>query len=363
MGWRNGSGPAEGAYTGWVPDALVPVEWAPAWAPYPMAVPAGQNRIVWVDVLVPRGQAPGGYRGQVTVRAGDALLAEVPVELRVGAPVMPARPVATMLFWNNGQTQQRMGAGAVRATERHFWQLLHRHRVTPMHDADDVADARRRLPALHGTLYTPAQGYDGPAVGLGDDVVSMGTYGRFGAPDAGDLRTVRDIAALLADEGLLAEVDAFVYAVDEQCGHAWGRGWVDLMEGSDDPNLEHVSVGWTCSDPVARQAVDLVIKWAGFYDPAEQVDGKDVWIYNGSQPFTGTFFTDVEAVSMVALGWIQAMHDIPRWFQWQSNFWIDGNNGGRGAYDPFVQPETFHNQHGESANGDGVLVYPGRQIQ
>ena len=77
-------------------------------------------------------------------------------------------------------------------------------------------------------------------------------------------------------------------------------------------------------DAVAGQPVSLVIKWAGFYDPAEQVPGKEVWIYNGIQPFTGTFFTDAEAASMVSLGWIQAAHAIPRWFQWQSNFWIDG---------------------------------------
>ncbi len=42
-----------------------------------------------------------------------------------------------------------------------------------------------------------------------------------------------------------------------------------------------VPVGWTCSEPVAGQPVDLVLKHADRYDPDERVPGKRVWIYNG----------------------------------------------------------------------------------
>ena len=40
LGWDSGSGPASDRYTGWIPDALIPVEIAPSWAPYPLQVPA-----------------------------------------------------------------------------------------------------------------------------------------------------------------------------------------------------------------------------------------------------------------------------------------------------------------------------------
>ncbi|MGH7293418.1 MAG: hypothetical protein ACRELB_00725, partial [Polyangiaceae bacterium] len=68
-GWEPGSGPPDGAYVGRVPDALIPVEDAPAWDPYPMKVRAHQNGVVWIDVNVPREQAPGAYRGVVTVQS------------------------------------------------------------------------------------------------------------------------------------------------------------------------------------------------------------------------------------------------------------------------------------------------------
>ena len=52
---------------------------------------------------------------------------------------------------------------------------------------------------------------------------------------------------------------------------------------------------------------------------------------------------------------------IERWFYWESIFWDDSNAGGRGPVDPFVAAETFHNRDGDTALGDGLLLYPGRQ--
>jgi len=98
------------------------------------------------------------------------------------------------------------------------------------------------------------------------------------------------------------------------------------------------------------------------FDPAVSVPGKRLWIYNGRQPYTGGFLTDMDAVSPRVNGWLAGKHDLGRWFYWQSTFWRDGNQGGWGAFDPFVTAETFHNQFGEWAVGDGVLVYPGKQV-
>ncbi|HQK17501.1 MAG TPA: DUF4091 domain-containing protein, partial [Polyangiaceae bacterium] len=49
-------------------------------------------------------------------------------------------------------------------------------------------------------------------------------------------------------------------------------------------------------------------------------------------------------------------------FYWESTFWTDGNRGGHGPYDPLLWSETFHNAQGDHCNGDGVLVYPGKQV-
>ena len=73
---------------------------------------------------------------------------------------------------------------------------------------------------------------------------------------------------------------------------------------------------------------------------------------------------DVPATDLRANAWIAMRYGISRWFYWESTFWFDDNRGGRGGehgFDPFVVAETFHNADGDSANGDGILVYPGRQ--
>ena len=59
LGWHGGAGPPAGRFVGWLPDPLIPVALAPAWAPWPMAIPAGENGVVWIDLTIPRDLAPG----------------------------------------------------------------------------------------------------------------------------------------------------------------------------------------------------------------------------------------------------------------------------------------------------------------
>lgn len=87
-----------------------------------------------------------------------------------------------------------------------------------------------------------------------------------------------------------------------------------------------------------------------------------MWIYNGKRPATGSFLTDVPATDAIVNGWIMQQAGIERWFYWKSTFWYDSHRGGGGAIDPFVTAETYHNVHGDRCQGDGVLVYPGRQV-
>jgi hypothetical protein len=101
---------------------------------------------------------------------------------------------------------------------------------------------------------------------------------------------------------------------------------------------------------------------AGDYDAgrADRAKGKEVWIYNGVLPRTGTFLLDADAVSPRVNGWIGEMFGIPHWLYWDSTYWYGRH--GRTPLDPFAEAESFHGDHGDWANGDGVLLYPGRQI-
>jgi hypothetical protein len=363
LAWASGSGPAPGRFTGVVPDALIPVERAPAWSPYPMRVAPRQNGVVWIDLTVPREQEAGGYRARVVVRAGGRTLAVLPLALEVLPATLPARPVATMLYYGRGELERRVGGGSV--AERQLWTLLHRHRLSPVHVVSSVADVRAHLPALDGSLYTAAAGYDGPAQGVGDGLVVIGMYGSLGDPTPAALVTVGAIADELAAHGVFDEADVVLYAEDEDCRSPRGAGWRAALARARAPNARRVRVAWTCSEDPAGQPVDVPIVGAFAYDPARaaaaRAVGKQTWIYAGYRPSTGTVLTDTEAVSLRTLGWIAAMAGTARWFLWETTAWYDGNRGGRGPFDPFVTAETFHNRDGDVLMGDGVLLYPGRQ--
>jgi hypothetical protein len=364
LGWAAGSGPPPGRLPAVVPDALIPIELAPPWAPWPMRVAARENGVVWIDLTVPADLPPATYRGLVTVRDGGQPVGTLALELEVLDATLPARPVSTMLFYERRALDRRIGDG--QAAERQLWTLFHQHRLAPLHGVNAAADVVAHLPALDGSLYTAARGYTGPAAGVGDGIVVLGTYGTLGDPTPAHLAVVGEIADELAARGLFQQADVVLYAEDEDCRSPRGAGWRALLAAAANPNARRVRVGWTCSEDPAEQPVDVPMVIAGAYDPgraaAARAAGKETWIYNGFRPATGTMLTDSEAVSLRTDGWIAAMAGIPRWFIWETTFWYDGNRGGHGPYDPFTTAETFHNQDGEAAMGDGVLVYPGRQV-
>ena len=365
LGWAPGSGPAAGRWTGKVPDALIPVEVAPPWSPYPMTVAAHANGIVWIDVTVGKAQPAGLYKGTVVVKGGGRLLASFPVALEIVDVTLPERPVRTMLHYARSELTRRMGEAAGIAAEKHLLRLLHRHRLSPLHGAMTVAEATSALPMLEGSFYTAHDGYEGPLEGTGDGVLSLGTYGGFGVPDAQKLGVVEAIADVLAQRSLLATTDAFVYAIDEDCSSPHGATWKKLIEGSSNANVKKVRVAWTCSTDATKQPVDIAIQAAAFdakKTAQARAMGKEVWAYNGRMPQTGSFLTDTPAISLRVNGWLEGMFDIGRWFFWETTFWYDDNRGGHGAYDPFVTAETFHNADGDYSMGDGVLVYPGKQV-
>jgi hypothetical protein len=364
LGWAPGSGPTAGRWVGKLPDALIPVEVAPAWSPYPMSIAPQTNGIVWFDVTVGKAQPPGVYKGTVAVKAGGAPLASLPVELEVVDVTLPERPVRTMLHYARSELARRMGGDGA-AAERHLFRLFHRQRLSPLHGAMTAAEASRALPVLDGSFYTAESGYEGPLEGVGDGVLSLGTYGGFGAPDAQKLASVEAIADVLAQRSLLATTDTFVYAIDEDCESPYGAAWKRLLAGSSNANVKKVRVAWTCSTDATKQPVDIAIQAATFdaqRTARARAMGKEVWAYNGRMPETGSFLTDTPATSPRVNGWLAGMFDIGRWFFWETTFWYDDNRGGHGAFDPFVTAETFHNADGDYAMGDGVLVYPGKQV-
>jgi hypothetical protein len=357
LGWTPGARPDDGAMLGDVPDALIPSALESKTVdPLPLARP-GEVAMFWVDVAVPDDLAAGSYVAQASVTVEGVARAGFAVRLRVLPTALPYRATSVFAYYEPARLAARIGDGG--AAERQLWQLLHAHHIDALAPLADPAEARRLADAYDGSLFEARFGYDGPGRGVPPAVAALGAYGSLHDPTDASLAAVDAIAAQLRPR----VADLFVYAVDEQCDSPRAADWVRALAGR--TSARGVSVGQTCAREPVRQAAPIELIPAGAFGwrsgSAAAAVGKRAWIYNGHLPQTGTLLLDADPRGLIANGWIAAAAAIERWFYWESTFWDDDNPGGHGAVDPFVTAETFHNRDGDSALGDGLLVYPGRQ--
>lgn len=357
LGWEPEARADDAQMMGDVPDALIPTGIDPTPVAPPPAVPAGKTGAFWVDLFVPEALAPGDYSSVAQVRADGAVLAQFTVKLAVRAPVLPYRVTGTFMFYETEKLEKRMGDSD--AVERQLWQLLHAHHIDALAQLNRDTDIKRLRAAYDGSLFTQKSGYAGPGAGLPPSVVSFGTYGALGGPKPEAFERIDDMAAALP-AGI---DDVFLYAVDEQCRSTYGADWKEALAAR--PAGKRVRVGQTCDQPPETQSVDFAMipgqSFGRGAPAAARAAGRHAWIYNGQLPRTGTLLLDADPRGLVANGWISAAFGIDRWFYWESVFWDDDNSGGKGRIDPFVATETFHNDEGDVALGDGLLLYPGRQ--
>ena len=366
---------------GEVPDALVPIAWAadsPSIAPGP-DVPVGRTGAFWVDVTVPETAQPGEYTGTARAIAEAIPIATFAIRLRVRGPALPYRATGAFVYYEPDRLVKRLGPAQAPAAERQLWQLLHAHRLDAIAPLADPETATRLRAAYDGTLFRPDAGYHGPGVGVPPAVVALGTYGAFGDPSPEAFARLDAVLASLPLTALRA-ADLFVYAIDERCGSPRAGEWRRLLAAHADPpgpgggtrlpgpavlRGVPVLVGQTCDEPPSQQDVDVALLPAAAFARSTGEEarraGRRAWIYNGSLPRAGTLLLDADPRGLTANGWIAAVSDIERWFYWESTFWDDDNRGGRGAIDPFVTAESFHNTDGDTALGDGLLLYPGTQ--
>jgi hypothetical protein len=370
LGWEVGSEPPMTGRGTSLPDPLIPVSLAPQWAPYPLSIPARSHGVVWFDVTIPDSLPPGDYRGTVAVTArlegGPIIgLGSLPIELETLTTTLPYAATPTMVYAETDKLIHRIGSGAALL---HHLQLLHRHHLTPFLPLRSMSELDGMLDSLTGSLFTQASGYSGPGEGIGSSVIVIGAYGCIGPPTPQARQLVASLLSRLAELGLRdlpGRRDLFLYAVDEQCDSPLAGQWREAIRQT--LALKGLRVGQTCARSPALQDADLVMLPAQGYSQSmatvERRPDQRVWIYNGMLPKTGTFLSDAPFLGLRANPLIAAAAGIERWFYWESAFWHDTNPGGLGPYDPFSTAETFHNQHGDHANGDGVLVYPGTQLQ
>lgn len=341
-------------FVGLVADALVP---------RPLDLEAGARGALWVDLFVPNDTVRGVYEARVTVASSRGALAPIEVRIEVGAQPVPFDATHVTAFYDPVTLDKRMGG---RAAEPALRRLFHAHHMSAMPERTSPDDLDLDLRALTGELYTEANGYRGPGMGVGEGVFAIGAYGSLGEPSEDKVPIVERFVERIAERGALEKTTLFLYAVDESCKSPRAARWTELLERSRAKGK--LLVGVTCGDPPAKQDAALVMNPAASYDPDRVAEGrargKIVWAYNGMRPHAGPLMLDVPAVDLRANAWIAMRWDVTRWFYWESSYYLDNHGGGKGGavgWDPYVVAETFHNKDGDYANHDGILVYPGTQ--
>jgi hypothetical protein len=236
------------------------------------------------------------------------------------------------------------------------------------------------LPRLDGSLFTPEHGYDGPGVGVGNGLYSIGTYGDWEWQDEGEAAMHQHADAWVTwFEANFPDTEYFLYLIDESDDYPQTEQWAAWIKSNPGPGQRLMSfatiplpdaVAYVPSLDIAAAGAGIGITevWERAADVYRSDPNRRLYVYNGFRPATGSFATEDDGVALRTLGWIQYKMDIDRWFYWAAAYY---NNfaGDMGQTDIFQSAFTFGSydeldpEIGETgwnySNGDGVLMYPG----
>ncbi|MCA9665015.1 MAG: DUF4091 domain-containing protein, partial [Myxococcales bacterium] len=345
-----------------VPDALVPID------NKTFDLPSKRNQGVWIDVYIPKSTEPGLHKGKVLVRSTDGGC-KIPacllkVELDVLPQTLPDKPtLATMLYFSGSDDDRDQMASRYwkdpwkasdedveKLRERHF-KFGRRHRLT-MFISHDKKPHDALLKRLTGQTFSAEAGYDGPGVGLPQDVYPIHAFG--------SAKLDHKSANMWVDwfKKNAPKVTYFYYTMDEPTPKDHDK--VSKLAAAGRP-----APAFTTAKYAPSLEVDMFTTLANEYsvklaDKAKKA-GKIVWCYNGVRPYSGTFMVDDTAISPRVIPWIQYKYKIPRWFYWESTYYKDVQ-GGRKNIDIYTEANNFTNASGDKLNGDGLLIYPGRDV-
>jgi hypothetical protein len=394
-----GSGMGSGTWTNrphhdaFYPEIAVPHELVPTFN-----IASGQNQSIWVDIYIPRTATPGSYTGSLLVQEGGVTTRQIPVQVVVRNFTLPDMPTAkTMLYISASNINRRyLGTSSVQAgttagvqaqviRDRHFL-VAHRHKLSLIGDTPDNCNSIADSPCsewinrLNGNLFTAIQGYDGPGVGVGNNVYSIGTYGSW------LWRALGQIAMNLHANAWVnwftenaPNTEYFLYLADESPDTRQIEIWARWMQNNPGPGQRLKSFA-TLNLPIAAQecpaldipASTLTVGAQNVWGPLANVYAGDArkrfYMYNGHRPATGSFATEDDGVALRQLAWAQFKKKIDRWFFWEATYY-NNFQGNTGEVNLFRTAQTFGSSSqfdpvlgqtgGLYANGDGVLFYPG----
>jgi Domain of unknown function (DUF4091)/Family of unknown function (DUF6067) len=382
------------------PDIMVPLELVKQFN-----INAGENQSIWADIYIPKSAASGVYTGNVIVQEAGVPSRTIPVQLTVYNFSLPDTPsAATMGALSTADIMDRYVAGwggyvnwqspaglRVQTITDRYFELFHRHKISVVGENEcngfDWHPCGSGVPRLSGTLFTAQNGYDGPGVGVGTGIYSIGTYGNWNWR-GGDEATMWQHAD--AWENWFAanspQTEHFLYLADEPTNTAQVETWAQWI--SQDPGPGHQLLSMATHHPVLARndmpTLDIPVMIAGLgkcpnnappcnapvvtqsaADFYGTTPGRRLWAYNDGRPATASSEIEDDGIAFRQIAWAQYKKHIQRWFYWYVNldfpkdwFQTPVTWGSVQFYNPILG--EFGN-NGKS-NGNGLLVYPGTDL-
>ena len=359
LGWRGGTdAEPQGLLNQWMPDALVPIKQTDS-----VRISAKKNQGFWIDIYIPTEAPPGNYVGFFKATGDGCSPCEITVKLNVFPIVLPKEPAVKTMLWFSGSDSDLDGMAirylkdaepgdprVVELRRKHF-QLARQHLVTLFMSGDSAPNNELSL-RLAGDLFTEKYGYSGLGEATGQDVYAINAYGVKELTSADSLKWKNWFKKIFPD------IDYFYYVFDEPGEDDFAEVNERAKEAEHVPSF--VTHGYTDELDVDIFA-SLPENFSRSGLKRALTAGKRYWIYNGVRPFSGSFLLDDVGVSPRINPWIQFKFAIERWFYWEATYYRDFQ-GKRGQIDVFSEAANFTNRHGDLANGDGLLIYPGTDL-
>jgi hypothetical protein len=376
---------AGGRTVGAWPDALIPTVdrlYGQSRRAFPVDVPAGENRVAFVDVLIPQNQAAGGYDGSLIVTNAAGGSATVPLHVDVRNFTLPSTSTLRSLFsmgWSAGcdALYGTCDAFSSEANEQRAWRTNEDFARLALDDRMTIANPQFQppsgsgevshfnsfmLPLINGTAATQLPGARLTTVDV--DPTYLSAWKSLAQSDGFTDR------ALVYDTSHCDELgtNAARWSSCAQVINGYKTTWPGLpnvMTATiDEVNANDPSFAITDDlVPVVDQMDDVSGTYAGDqhakYSTFLSKPGKQVWLYT-SCDVTGCAVSG-ETDPKFAHPWIDYTIDTQA-AQNRAMGWLDYvyNATGQLYYSTTQQLATaWTNQWGFGGNGDGTLFYPG----
>jgi hypothetical protein len=370
MDCKNMSGP-DGATGRW-PDALIPDTdeiTGEKRNAFPFDVPSDENRVIWVDLLVPQNATAGTYTGTVNLTSPDAGDASVTVTLTVRGFSLPSTS-SLRSFFGTGYGSIQKGHGSSYGdslfvtVKQRYHRLMLDHRITASNFDDGDPTLRtikqRYGPLMDGTVQgrLPGAKYTSieaiildPARAWVDSTKKWGWFDRL------FLYTCDEPPAGCAYEDIITSA-AVIKAADPDFRSLVTEDIDNVITHNVESSIDLITpvINFMHDKPGSKYEGSQAANYSAYTTPG---DIKELWIYQScmSQGCGGTgsynngwasYMIDHAAIRHRAMPWLA--------FQWGATgelYYAVDYAFGRTGNDPWTNQWYF------TGNGDGTLLYPG----